>query len=166
MSDDDGIIGGDDLPAGVLGDGALRAGKGNMALVRRALREDWPISPELRRKLVDQMGMIVESPESPRDCIAAAKVLVAADSLNAKREATDLAAEKGSEPQTVVNVGVSVQQSLQAMDAREQEYVEWRNERALRQRVDPALVGCNGFTEQILGSSPSADAQSNGNENN
>lgn len=152
--------------AGVLGDGALHAGKGNMAMIRRALRDDWPIPPDLRKTLVAQMGKILESADSDRDCIAAAKVLVAADSLNAKREATDLAAEKTADPSVQVNVGVSVQSALQSLDGKEPEYQEWRRERALRSLVGPALVGCNGYKEQILSAAPSTDAQPGGDADN
>jgi hypothetical protein len=95
-----------DEPQGVLGDGALRPGKYNMALVRRAIREDWPIPNDLRRALVEQMGAVLTSQievvyamdeedreevidSAVRNKIAAAKVLIAADSVNAKREAMD-----------------------------------------------------------------------------
>lgn len=95
-----------DEPKGVLGDGALRPGKYNMALVRRAIREDWPIPNDLRKALVEQMGAVLTSEirvvyaqdedereeiidSAVRNKIAAAKVLVAADAVNAKREAMD-----------------------------------------------------------------------------
>ena len=95
-----------DEPLGVLGDGALHPGKYNMALVRRAIREDWPIPADVRKKLVDQMAAVVTSEiivvytddgedreeaidSAIRNKIAAAKVLVAADMVNAKREAMD-----------------------------------------------------------------------------
>lgn len=95
-----------DEPKGVLGDGALRPGKYNMALVRRAIREDWPIPSDLRKALVEQMGAVLTSQievvyamdsedreeivdSAVRNKIAAAKVLIAADAVNAKREAMD-----------------------------------------------------------------------------
>ena len=73
-------------PKGVLGDGALHAGKYNMALVRRAIKKQWPIDRKRRQAIVDQMALIVDQGEEARDKIAAAKVLVSADAVNAKRE--------------------------------------------------------------------------------
>lgn len=73
-------------PKGVLGDGALRPGKYNMALVRRAIRNGYPIKKETRQKLIEQMETVMECGESDRDKIAAARVIVAADSVNVKRE--------------------------------------------------------------------------------
>lgn len=69
-----------------LGDGETHAGKANMRLIRRAIKNRWPIPEELRAKVVEQMGLIVEMGDSDRDKVAAAKVLVAADSLNLKSE--------------------------------------------------------------------------------
>ncbi len=74
--------------AGVLGDGAEHAGKYNMALARRAISNGWPISPEVRQLVVEQMALIVECSPKARNQMAAAKVLIAADALNARREAT------------------------------------------------------------------------------
>ena len=58
---------------GVLGDGSHHAGKGNMALVRRAIRHNWPVSAAIKQKIVDQMETIATAGESERDRIAAAK---------------------------------------------------------------------------------------------
>ena len=74
--------------AGVLGDGALHPGKYNMALMRRAIKGKWPITREIRQKVIDQMVLVVDCAESDRDKIGAAKVIVSADGMNAKREAT------------------------------------------------------------------------------
>ena len=90
---------------GVLGDGLLHAGKGNMALVRFAIRAGWPISDEIRQQVVDQMALIVGQSEDERNRIAASKVLVAADSVNARREATQVVEDN---PAGNVNVKVNV----------------------------------------------------------
>lgn len=93
--------------AGVLGDGELRAGKHNMALVRRAINEGWPIPEDVRQRLIEQMAKIIDAKKSQmRNRISAAKVLVAADAINAKREATDAATERAG---MNVNVNVGVQ---------------------------------------------------------
>ncbi len=64
-----------------------------------------------------------------------------------------------------VNVNVTVQNELQAVLGAEPEYLEWRREQSLRRAVGPALVGRNGFSEQILGPAPSSDSQSRGDAN-
>lgn len=71
---------------GVLGDGVLHPGKYNMALVRSAIRKGYPISEELKKKLIDQMDSVLEGAEEPRDKIGAAKVIIAADMVNVRRE--------------------------------------------------------------------------------
>lgn len=143
-----------------------RVSRTNVNMIRRAIRNDWPITPELREKVVTQMARIVDNGDYDRDRIAASKVLMAADSINAKRESMDLAAEKTVDPSVQVNVGVSIQSALQSIDGKEPEYQEWRREQALRSLVGPALVGCNGYTEQILGAPSSTDSQSVGDADN
>ena len=71
----------------------MHPGRYNMALVRRAIREDWPIPPAVRAMVVNQMALVVGRGEDERNRIAASKVLVAADAVNAKREGMDQADE-------------------------------------------------------------------------
>lgn len=71
---------------GVLGDGGLHPGKYNMALVRSAIRKGYPIPEELKKKLIDQMELVMGAAEEPRDKIGAAKVIIAADMVNVRRE--------------------------------------------------------------------------------
>lgn len=73
--------------SGVLGDGALHPGKYNMALVRSAIRKGYPIPDELKKKLIDQMDLVLGDAEDARDKIGAAKVIIAADMVNVRREA-------------------------------------------------------------------------------
>lgn len=70
-----------------LGDGELNAGKYNMRLVRRAILNGWPIPDEIRQLVVNQMALIVGKSPTEKNQIGAAKVLIAADSVNARREA-------------------------------------------------------------------------------
>ncbi len=92
---------------GVLGDGLSRAGRGNLKLLERAIREDWPISKNVRHKLTYQMSVILDS-DSERNKVAAARVLIAADNVNAKREAIDVAASRS--PQAInLNVGIAAE---------------------------------------------------------
>jgi hypothetical protein len=85
----------------MFGDGGLHAGKGNMALLRRAYRERWPMTDERRAMLLDQMFGIVEKSPDPRNKIAAAKVIVTADSINVNQQKIDTPKESN------VNVNVS-----------------------------------------------------------
>lgn len=95
----------DSEPRGVLGDGALRPGKYNMALARRAIREDWPMSAEMRTLLINQMALVVGRSPDERNKIGAARVMVAADSVNVRREEMDQRDEHKAQPDLVdINV--------------------------------------------------------------
>ncbi len=82
--------------------------KSEMTLVRRAVRNDWPLSDDLRRLVVTQMALIVGRAENERERIAAAKVLVAADAVNHRREASDQADEHKRLPNLNLNMNVEV----------------------------------------------------------
>lgn len=105
-----------------------RTGGKDMRLLRRAIREDWPITPEIRRLIVNQMALTAGRSEDERNRIAAAKVLVAADSINARREATDMQAEK-LPPAVAVGVQVNVNEEAALNDPR---YLEWLRQCALQ----------------------------------
>jgi len=89
----------DDHPAGVAGGlGGLpivdeRTPGQDLRLIRRAVRNDWPISAELRARVMGAMDGIIADCPDPRSQVAAARVLIAADSINAKREQMDQAEE-------------------------------------------------------------------------
>lgn len=74
------------MSVGVLGDGELHPGKYNMAIARKAIREKWPITDQIRQLVINQMALVVGKSEDERNRIAASKVLVAADSVNTRRE--------------------------------------------------------------------------------
>lgn len=50
-------------------------------LARTAIRNRWPVSDELKKKTIDRMADVLCS-EDNRDCVSAAKVIVAADKIN------------------------------------------------------------------------------------
>jgi hypothetical protein len=77
-----------DLLRGVLGAGCARPGKYNLRLIRRAIREGWPIPPEQRAVLVAHLTAIIESGHA-RNSIAAARCLLAAARANGGREARE-----------------------------------------------------------------------------
>ena len=59
-------------------------------LLARGLRY-YPVSPEVRRKCIEQAVAVLENPESPnRAKMSAIKVIIAADSINVKRETNEI----------------------------------------------------------------------------
>lgn len=119
-----------------LGDNNLHAGKGNMRLIQRAIKNGWPIPDELRQKVMSQMEKIVDGGESERDRIGAAKVILAADMVNVKRE--DMGRQGAKDPPAGVNVliqnnvtGGSV--SVVQEGLKEPDYLEYLERRALEE---------------------------------
>lgn len=62
------------------------ATRSEMALWGRAIKQRWPISDEVRERMVATVLEILSNPESQREALAAAKVLVSADAQNLKTE--------------------------------------------------------------------------------
>ena len=63
-------------------------------LAERAVRERWPIPAEVRAKLPAMLAGIIDDAEaSPRNKIAAARVLLTADGLNLEQEQRDAGGE-------------------------------------------------------------------------
>lgn len=75
------------VPQGVLGDGALKAGRYNLALVRRAIRGGWNVPDRVKKLVVEQMESIVQGSDDPRNVIGASRVLLSADSIDQRTEA-------------------------------------------------------------------------------
>lgn len=76
------------------------------AMVGKAIKNDWPIPPNIRQLVVSQMALIVGKSEDERNRIAASKVLVAADAVNARREATEVQEDKPAGQTNIqINVG-------------------------------------------------------------
>jgi hypothetical protein len=69
------------------GAGALEPVRQDFRPVRRAVRERWPITDQIRQLVVDEAARIVQTGRTPALQLAAAKVLLAADLVNARREA-------------------------------------------------------------------------------
>lgn len=81
----------------------------DIKLLRRAIREDWPMSPEVRKMVMNQLAIVVgTSGEQTRSRVAAAKALIAADSVNVKREALDQADAHKAAPSTHLHVHQSI----------------------------------------------------------
>ncbi|WP_437188290.1 hypothetical protein SH668x_001728 [Planctomicrobium sp. SH668] len=62
----------------------------DLRLIRRAIRNDWPVSPQLRASILTKMSEVLQESPDPRCLVAAAKVVVAADRINVAREALDM----------------------------------------------------------------------------
>ena len=77
----------------------------DIRLIRTAIKKEWPITPQIRRIIVDQMVEIVGTDADTRVKIAAAKTLVSADGINAKRKAPP--------PVQAPAVNVTIQQQAQ-----------------------------------------------------
>ena len=55
----------------------------DMLMIRSAIKKRWPISDELKRRLIARMGEIIDSEHSDsRDAIGAAKVIATAEGQN------------------------------------------------------------------------------------
>lgn len=56
--------------------------------VESVVRNDWPLSPDIRQELIDQMVGILRTSDDPKNQIAAARVLLAVDALNQRTRAS------------------------------------------------------------------------------
>ena len=65
----------------------------DLKLLRRAIRNDWPIPEADRAYILSQVMGVLKTSGDERNILTAAKVFLSADSINAKRETNDLAAE-------------------------------------------------------------------------
>lgn len=55
-------------------------------MIRRAIRNKWPVRQDVKQLVIDRMAEIVRDSEQERNKIAAASVIVSADNVNARRE--------------------------------------------------------------------------------
>ena len=78
--------------------------RGSIALIRRAIRNDYPIDAETRASLIREMRDIMETNEDERARIGAAATIIAADNANIKREAMDQKDEHAYLPKTYLHV--------------------------------------------------------------
>lgn len=136
---------------GILGDGELKAGKYNMRLVNRAIRNGWNVPQEVKARVVKQMSKIVSQSEEERNKIAAAKVLVSADSV-------DVAREKMEQPQagTTVNVAVGVSVSgVRQQLLNDPEYLDYLRSRPVACDSDAGAIREGGEQPSLETGEPS-----------
>lgn len=120
-------------PELMYGPGGLYSGRGDMALLRRANRERWPMTEQRRAMLLDQMFSIVEQSPDARHRIAAAKVIVAADAINVNQQKVDTPKESNVN----VNVSGGVAVGVVTAQLREQMLHDDRYLEYLRQAEQP-----------------------------
>ena len=60
--------------------------RSDLQLVRRAIREGWPVSAEVKRLIIDDVGRIFDTAESMRLKAQAAQLVVAMESENQRAE--------------------------------------------------------------------------------
>lgn len=100
----------------------------DLRLIRRAILNGWPVTDEIRRKVMDRVEIILDQSDKPRDVINAARVAIQADALNAKREAMELDAEKGPEIHLHAHTGTQAAREVIEGDP---EYLEYLRTKAL-----------------------------------
>ena len=135
-----------------------------MLLTRRAIRSDWPIPAGARGQIVSEMVRLVFGGASDRVRIGAAKVLIAADAVNVRRESLDLQLERQKpsvtdpEQRRVLifpsngRESVSMQQRFKEFDAMEPEYQEWMRRRELEFALGkPIDFDRNRFQSKLVG---------------
>lgn len=67
---------------------------GSLRMIRRAFREQWPMTSDERREAIECCLRVVRNPDADtRAQVAAVQALIAADNVNAKRESTDTQAD-------------------------------------------------------------------------
>ena len=78
----------------------MSGGKGDhqshseLAMIQRAIKNEWPLTDEMRAIVVEQMGDLVVKSFDPRAKVAAAKVLAQVDRVNVQRESNLIAEER------------------------------------------------------------------------
>lgn len=102
------------------GDGLLRDKyriKTDIRLATRAILNGWPVPPSMREVVMEEMVGIVMDSQDNTEKIGAARAILSADAVNAKREHTDMQKNKETQPkktvQTLVqnlNVALTVEQ--------------------------------------------------------
>lgn len=83
--------------------------KGDARMARRALLKGWPITDEMRQLIVLKMVQVVGKSDKAREQVAAARVLISADEVNARREGFEI-------PQTVLHGRLDEESNQLAID--------------------------------------------------
>jgi hypothetical protein len=101
--------------------------RSDMALVRQALRQDWPIPPAVKQRLLQRLVDYCdrETPEgavaTDRTVLLAARCIAAYCALTLKQQALDLAREKLEGRKSETDLADLVAEAEQRAEARERE---------------------------------------------
>lgn len=74
--------------------------RADAVMIRRAIREGWPIPQDTKAKVVEKMAKMLDS-DNPGQVLGAARTLVQADSVNVKREGLDQKDDHHADDSTV-----------------------------------------------------------------
>lgn len=146
---------------GPLGDGEMRPGRYNMALVRRAIKNGWNVPEKYKEGIVTQMAKVVFGSEDERNKIAASKVLLEADKA-------DQAFQMGKENEEAESVSITVNtgQQINITTATVQqaltdpEYLEFLESRALARDRDASVICSEGGAQLAAGQTSPSDQPS------
>ncbi len=97
-------------PSGLLPD------RTEVRMMERAIREGW-LSQEMREEAVDKLMEVMRTTEDDRVLVGAFKGLVSADSVDARREAIDVAAQNGTAAAAAALLGPLLRGQLAATAA-------------------------------------------------
>ena len=122
-----------------------------MAMVRRAIKEGWPITPQLRRILVDKMADVMTLADDERTQVAAAKVLIAADAINTKREAMDQADDHKAQPDLHLHAHADIE-GFRREVVNDPEYLDFLRTRIGQENGYPGPVHADGDGGQAVDS--------------
>jgi hypothetical protein len=120
-----------------------RTGGQDLRLIRRAIANGWNVPEDIKKAVVEEMARLVAGKNAEgqpvevnsRNRIAAARVLVAADSVDARLETSD-------KPATQVNVSVTsaAQVSLEGLSDADLEALEAIQRRMADKQVAPTAL--------------------------
>lgn len=118
---------------------------GTLALVRRAINQEWPITLKRRREIMDDLFDLLKS-EDVDTRIQAIKTIIASDVVNARRQQMAIDAMQRAEGETVnvkysgavAHVHANVETIRKAL--KEPRYLEYLEQRAMEEDRDPSAV--------------------------
>jgi hypothetical protein len=90
-----------------------------MDLIASASAQDWPITPEIRRRCVDVCVAVLQQSPKLRQKLAAVRALAALDGLNVRREANDASERNADRAATAAVLGDAYRAALASQDTRE-----------------------------------------------
>lgn len=76
----------DSFPAGRSAEAGGELSRSDLRMIRAAIKNEYPINEAVRKLIVSKLSLIVGRSPDERQQVAAARVLVAADAVNVKRE--------------------------------------------------------------------------------